>query len=289
MDIFSLKNCFNFLFYYIVDMEFININGKRFHCIQQGNGKNLVLLHGLPGFCYDFRFNANFLSKYFRITIIDFKGFGHSEKRDYPVEEFKLENQAKEILEILNNLDINDYVLLGHDMGSIVAQLIAQEIGCKLILINPACKVMRGRWRELIHEYWYIFFYQTPIAEKIILNNLKDYIAYILDHWSANHFSDEEKEEYIKAYSEQYSIQSLVNWYRAFIKYFKWEQIKRIKSSTLIIWGTSDPLLSISWIGKLGEEFDNYNVVKVDNAGHWPHVEKSDEVNRIILDFLIRN
>jgi pimeloyl-ACP methyl ester carboxylesterase len=267
-------------------MNYINIRGIRLHYIQQGKGKDIILLHGLPGFCYDFRYNIPILSKNFRITAIDFKGFGHSEKREYSLEEFRCDILAKEIIEAIEELDIRNFVLLGHDIGSIVSQLIAQEVNCNLVLINPAYKGMRGRWREIANEYWYIFFHQTPIAEKMIYSNYKDYINYFIDHLTVNKFKDEEKEEYFKVYQDIQSIKALVNWYRAYVRYFRWSDIKEIRAKTLIIWSDSDPLFPYSWTDKLGEEFKDYELVKISNAGHWPHIEKSEEVNNTIIKFV---
>ncbi|AHC52483.1 hypothetical protein SUSAZ_04945 [Sulfolobus acidocaldarius SUSAZ] len=267
-------------------MDFVSVGGRKLHFTQSGKGKrNLVLLHGIPGFCYDFRHNVDVLSKKFRVTRIDFKGFGHSEKGDYDVDDFRVEVQAKEIMEALNKLDIHDFVLLGHDIGSIVSQLIAQETNCDLVLINPAYKGMRGRWRDIANEYWYIFFHQIPIAEKMIISNLRDYINYFLDHLTVRKFKEEEKEEYFKVYEEPYSVRALVNWYRAYVSHFRWNNIRKIKSKTLVLWAENDPLFPTSWVDRLWEVFEDYKLVKIREAGHWPHAENPEEVNNAILTF----
>lgn len=273
------------------ESEYVRVRGFKIHLIREGEEKSrgvkdLLLLHGLPGFCYDYRKIVPILKKKFRLYIMDFKGFGHSEKRcDLPVEEFRCDVLAKEVIELIEKLDLRDFAIIGHDIGSIVSQLVSQELGNELVLINPAYKGMKGRWRSIANEYWYIFFHQMPFAEKMIMENLREYISYFLDHLSVKKFSTEEVDEYVKVYSEPCSVRSLLYWYRAYVKYFRWDNIKRIRARSLILWSDSDPLFPISWADNLGQEFDNYILVPIPQAGHWPHVEQPEVVSRAIIDF----
>ncbi|MEM0173029.1 MAG: alpha/beta hydrolase [Sulfolobaceae archaeon] len=271
----------------IAEGEYINVRGFKVHVLREGKGeKALLLLHGLPGFCYDYRKILRLLKNKFRLYAIDFKGFGHSEKRgDWALEEFRCDVMAKEVIEIIEKLDLKRFAIVGHDIGSIISQLVSQELNCESVLINPAYKGMRGRWRDIANEYWYIFFHQMPFAEKMIVENLREYISYFLDHLAVKKFSEEEIDEYIKVYSEPYSVRSLLYWYRAYVKYFRWSDIGRIKARSLILWSDSDPLFPIVWSDRLNEEFENYVLVAIPQAGHWPHIEQAEIVSKAISDF----
>jgi Predicted hydrolases or acyltransferases (alpha/beta hydrolase superfamily) len=272
----------------IIIVGYVEVNGKKLHYNVEGEGSEvIVLLHGIPGFCYDFRKNVKPLSKRFKVVTIDLKGFGHSEKGDWRVEEFRNEVMAEEVINALQLLGFKDFTVLGHDIGSIISQLISLKLNNKLILINPAYKGMRYRWREIANEYWYIFFHQTPLAEKMITSYLEDYLRYFFDSWTVQKFQEEEIEEYIKVYKEENSIKAVLSWYRAYVKYFKWSSIGKIKAPSLIMWSDSDPLFPFSWSDKLGEGFEEFKLVKINEAGHWPHIERADLVNKAIEDFMI--
>jgi pimeloyl-ACP methyl ester carboxylesterase len=265
----------------------IEVGDAGLHYIDEGSGQTLVMIHGFPGFCYDYRRLVPALSRRFRIVRLDIKGIGHSRRRYYTPEEMRSEVLGREIIDALDRLGIDDYVLVGHDVGAIVAQIIAQETDLRgLILINPPYRGMRGRWRDVCHDYWYIFFHQTPFAERMIMSHLEDYIRYFLDGWTVVKFPEDEVMEYIKAYNDPLAVATLVNWYRGFVRYFRWSNIGEVRSRSLILWSDGDPIFPYQWTDRLGEEFTNYELVRISNAGHFPHIEQHEEVMNAILKFL---
>ena len=84
----------------------------------------LLLLHGFPSTSYDFAgsFWDGLKSDYKRIIILDFLGYGFSDKPRTPSEKYSLMLEADIVEGLLQNLDVKQVHILAHDVGDTVAQ-----------------------------------------------------------------------------------------------------------------------------------------------------------------------
>jgi pimeloyl-ACP methyl ester carboxylesterase len=99
--------------------------GHWINVIESGSGPAIVLVHGLPGSAYDWRpLPARLAESPYRIVRYDRVGYGHSDRRGEG-EEFSLETNATELLELLDALDIQRAVLVGWSYGGGVVQVAA--------------------------------------------------------------------------------------------------------------------------------------------------------------------
>jgi 2-hydroxy-6-oxonona-2,4-dienedioate hydrolase len=64
------------------------------------------------------------------------------------------------------------------------------------------------------------------------------------------------------------------------------EQVKAVKAPTLIVWGKYDELSSPAGADRLERAIAGARKVIIDDCGHMPQVEKADEFNRLVRDFL---
>ncbi len=60
----------------------------------------------------------------------------------------------------------------------------------------------------------------------------------------------------------------------------------RIRVPTLVIEGGDDKLLPAGWAAEIAKQIDDSRSAVVHGAGHCPQIERADEVNRLLLDFL---
>jgi pimeloyl-ACP methyl ester carboxylesterase len=77
----------------------------------------------------------------------------------------------------------------------------------------------------------------------------------------------------------------MLNWYRAF-KYDLFKTYPEVTVPTLIIWGKKDATLSAEMATDSVRKCTDGKLVILDDATHWLHHEKPDEVNRLILEFV---
>src|SRR5262245_40379287 len=93
--------------------------GHRLFVVQEGNGPDLVLVHGFPSTSHDFAAALPRLATRFRVTVFDQLGFGFSDKpRDAS---YSLLDQGRRAGELVRALGIERAHVVGHDMGLTVA------------------------------------------------------------------------------------------------------------------------------------------------------------------------
>ncbi len=116
-----------------------HVNNVDINVVELGEGSpTLLFLHYWGGSIHSWIPVMNGLSKSHRCVAIDFRGWGRSSK---DATDYQLETLADDVVEIINELGLQDFILLGHSMGGKVAQLVAarQPRGLKsLILMAPA-------------------------------------------------------------------------------------------------------------------------------------------------------
>ena len=103
-----------------------------------GGGPALIFLHYWGGSVRSWEPVIKSLSKDHRCIAIDFRGWGQS-SRD--AKDYDLETLANDVVAIIDDLGLKQFVILGHSMGGKVAQLVAarRPQGLRqLILMAPA-------------------------------------------------------------------------------------------------------------------------------------------------------
>src|SRR2546423_10774508 len=106
--------------------------------LRAGSGPPLVLVHGLLGYSFSWRFVVEPLSRYATVYCVDMLGTGFS---DRPAElDATLRGSAKRLLQFLDQLNIARSDLLGSSRGGAVAMMAAAlspERVRSLILCSP--------------------------------------------------------------------------------------------------------------------------------------------------------
>jgi pimeloyl-ACP methyl ester carboxylesterase len=104
----------------------IEVERKRVFVYERGDGPALLLLHGFPTSCYDWRGVIDELSDDYRCIALDFPGFGLSDK---PVAySYSLFQQADVVEGVARALGIERCDVVSHDMGtSVHCELLARH------------------------------------------------------------------------------------------------------------------------------------------------------------------
>jgi pimeloyl-ACP methyl ester carboxylesterase len=94
--------------------------GHRIFAVQEGDGPDLVLVHGFPSTSHDYAAAMERLTGRFRVTTWDQLGFGFSDK---PASDtcYSLFDQARRGAEVVRALGVERARVVGHDMGLTVA------------------------------------------------------------------------------------------------------------------------------------------------------------------------
>jgi len=64
------------------------------------------------------------------------------------------------------------------------------------------------------------------------------------------------------------------------------QEVHAVKAPTLIVWGKYDELANPAGADRLEKTIPGARKVIIDNCGHMPQLERADEFNRLVREFL---
>ncbi|MFO7806066.1 MAG: alpha/beta hydrolase [Paracoccaceae bacterium] len=108
--------------------QFVEVDGRRVHYVQQGSGPDVILLHGAGGNLRDYTFALiDQLSDRYRVTAFDRPGLGYSDRvpevetGPFATEGDSPMDQADMLRKAAMQLGVENPVVVGHSFGGIVA------------------------------------------------------------------------------------------------------------------------------------------------------------------------
>lgn len=106
--------------------QFVDVDGVRVHLVQEGEGPDVVLLHGAGGSTRDFTYQfVDRIKDRYRVTVIDRPGLGYSDRlRDYGLFSRAAEtprDQARLLQAAAALVGVETPIVLGHSFGGAVA------------------------------------------------------------------------------------------------------------------------------------------------------------------------
>jgi len=120
--------------------RFAEIDGARIHYLDEGSGPPLVLIHGLGGQMHNFTHSLlDRLKHNHRVIILDRPGCGYSTRPRKT--SAALSVQAKTIAALIDKLNLEQPLIVGHSLGGAIALMLALEHPEKiggLALVAPA-------------------------------------------------------------------------------------------------------------------------------------------------------
>jgi pimeloyl-ACP methyl ester carboxylesterase len=278
--------------------NYITVNDIKLHYVRQGAGEPLLLIHGWPGFWYEWHMNIDALAEHFDVIVPDMRGYGYSDKPDLAPEVGYSDTAfAEDIRGLLDALSVEKVSIVTHDFGAVWAQRFARMYPDrlhKLMMFNPPHPGVGGRRFAVPHVFntWYMMFHQLPWAEDLVGSSRKAtelYLRHFLSEWSANKdlWTDEEIAVYVDAYSQPGALRGGFNCYRAaFRGGIQGSGDLVIKTPTTILWSDTDNVAPIAWSDNLPEFFSELTLKKVEGVGHFMMREAPERVNAEITDWM---
>lgn len=260
----------------------VEINGIKTHIIVRGEGDPLLFIHGSQMNLYDFNRNIDFFSKHFKVYAFDMVGCGFSDKpkADYSPQYFS---------------DFINYVMLHYhiDKASFVASswggghvfhfaLNYPEKVNKLVMSSPC-----GFKHEMMSSYNIL---SIPVLGKLaLLFNSKSLVrSELCKAFHDKSLVDEElvRSVYIPFYTHG-CINSTVKSARNDDFSFVQNNLEKIDAPVLLIWGSCDKIHPKWMMDEMQNRLKNSHLCIIDNVGHLPHKEASNDFNKCTFEFLL--
>jgi non-heme chloroperoxidase len=152
------------------DLRFTQLrlpSGLCLHVAEQGarDGPAVLMLHGYTDSWFSFSRILPLLARDLRAIVPDQRGHGNS---DQPAEGFTPDDFAKDAVQLLDALTIEQAIVVGHSMGSFVAQRIvahAPERVSRLVLVGSAATARNPVTLELMEE---VAALEDPVAADFV-------------------------------------------------------------------------------------------------------------------------
>ena len=261
---------------------FVNLNGVNVFYRMEGEGDVVILIHGLGESSDCFLRNITSIAEKHKVYALDLVGFGRSDK---PKIDYSTDYYVGLIGDFMATLEIAQATLIGHSMGGLIALSAANRYGGKvkmLILIDSAgLPVALTLKLKILRKLLSI-----PILGSLIKLSIKRILS------SRMHLSGlvcnldvvpEACREYKKASGKAVRQLALE------LEVAKREEaISSIDIPTLLIWGAEDAFYPLTTANEFKALIKNSELIIIDNAGHYTQMEKPEECNAAILDFMSR-
>ena len=235
---------------------------------------NLVFIHGfLSG--RDYWHKQKILSKHTNLFFVDLPGFGRAstEKTCTSIAGFAKSAQMQ-----IDAAGIQQFHLIGHSMGGMIAQELVKQIPDrveKLILYGTGpYGNMPGRFEPI----------ETSIA-KLNRNTLINDVENTVASW----FLDRDKNHDYPTALELASIASFETFRSCLLAMNEWhneKNLKLIQQETLVLWGDKDRSYIFDQPYKLWTDIPESSLAVISNSAHNTHLEKPELFNNTLIDFL---
>jgi pimeloyl-ACP methyl ester carboxylesterase len=278
-----------------IEELFAEIEGARMRYLRAGSGPPLILLHGLMGYSFSWRFTIPALSRYATVYAVDSIGTGFS---DRPAGlDCSLRSGAQRLLRFAEAVGIKSFDLLGTSYGGAVAMMAAsmcaQRPGLhlrRLILVAPV-----NPWSP--HGRRLAPFLGSKVGSKLFLRSV-DHMRWTFPYWLARLFGDPKRipAGTLEGYLAPVSIPGSFEYAIGIVRRWKdcLEQIDAVLPQiadvpTLLVWGSADAAVYSQSAEKLRQYFRHCDVTVFPGVGHLPYEEVPDRFNATLIEFLTRN
>jgi 2-hydroxy-6-oxonona-2,4-dienedioate hydrolase len=245
----------------------------------------LLLMHGISGHAEAYVRNLASHAEHFNVYAIDFIGHGYSNKPEHPLE---IKHYLEQVLEILDHLGVERAFFSGESLGGWVAAKLANQHPERVekIVLNTVAgtradpKVMNAlytlsteaandpSWERVKARLHWLMADPTMVTDDLIKTRQMIF----------------QQPDWKMACEMNMALQDVEIRKRNMITD---DDLRGIEAETMVLWTTKDPSGPVAEGQRIADLIPNGHLVVIDNAGHWPQYEQTEEFNRLHLDFLL--
>lgn len=274
------------------------VNGLDLHVVEAGEPGDplLVLLHGFPEFWWGWRHQITpFAQAGYHVVVPDLRGYNLS-SAPQEVADYDLETLSQDVVGLADAYGAARFDLVGHDWGAVISWSVASRhpdrIGRLVILDGPhPATLLRSVLTHPAQAFRsaYAGLFQLPWVPEMALRafGFAGLRASMQRTSRLGTFAAEDLDRYADAWARPGSLTAMLNYYRALGRH-RASTPARIAPTTLVLWGEDDPFLGGHVAEQALEHCDDGQLVIVEDATHWLHLEEPEQVNAEILRFLGR-
>jgi pimeloyl-ACP methyl ester carboxylesterase len=273
----------------------MDVDGGRMRYLRTGSGPALVLVHGLLGYSFSWRYVMPAVAPYFTVYAPDMLGAGFSDRA--PKIDYSMRATARRLLQFMAKLEISSssFDLLGTSHGGAVAMLAAAE--ClrpgssveirKLVLVAPVnpYSAHGKRLAPFFGSRFGAALFRLTVARMTFLFRFGHRRLYA----DRNNIPPGTLEGYMAPLAVPGFFEHGLNIVRTWTRDL--QDLESILPQvgtvpTLFVWGAQDPAVYASSSVPLARHFQDSRTIVFPKVAHLPYEECPAEFNRTLLEFL---
>lgn len=246
---------------------------------EAGEGKPILFLHGIPTSRHLFRNLAPLLAPMARVIVPDLLGYGDSEKPEGA--DLSVLAQTGYVHELLDALGVEDLAVVGHDLGTGIAQLLALEWRATAMVLTNG--ITFDGWpvhgvqllREMPEDQW-----SDEVAENVVR------VAF-QSGMSREELAEEDMEEYLRPWRGEAA--ALGRAFRAVDGEGlagTEEALASLDVAAFVVWGEEDPYQGPENAERLGEVMPTATVATLPGVSHYLTEDAPETVGPLISKWL---
>ncbi len=267
------------------------LDGYRIHYLRAGSGPPLLLLHGLLGYSFSWRFALPTLAGKATVFAVDMPGSGFSDRPPKAAGSFRA--HAERLLRFLDGIGVTSFDLLGTSHGGAVAMMaaaLAPQRVRSLILVAPV-NPWSAHGRRLAP-----FLSSAPVSWLLLRS--EPFLGIFHDALLRRLYGDPRRIRpgTLAGYSAPFKIPGTLNYGLSVVS--SWNRdladletlLPRIGDiPALLLWGNKDTAVSPASAERLSLQFKHCQVQIFDGVGHLPYEEVPEPFNASVIAFLSGN
>ncbi len=244
---------------------------------QTGEGAALVCIHAGFSDHRDWKYQVEAFSKKYLTIVYDQRGAGNS---SVPITAFW---PADDLKALMDDLKIEKTILIGHSVGGTVAVDFALQYPDRVSALVLVASGLSGHPWSQEYKEWEQSIFSTPQPDAMTNQTLST-------PFYATSMAKSELKAEIKTITRE-NMQKILTWQSFDIRLFFPNQIselKNIKIPTLIVYGDKDSQDIKKIAHTINDQVKSATLIEMKNTDHLLNFENPEELNSIILDFLLQ-
>jgi pimeloyl-ACP methyl ester carboxylesterase len=260
----------------------VDIGGISTHVITRGDGDPLIFVHGSQMNVYDWRYNLDFFSKYFKVYAFDMAGCGFTAKPD---SDYSPAFFSQFISDVMEHYSLGKASFVASSWGGgHVFYFALQNPGRvnKLVMSSP-CGLPHKT--ALLDRVLALPILGTLFAlfgnRAIVRGELQ--AVFVDKSFVTGEFVD----SVYKPLFMEGGLRATVRSYQKADFCFIQNNFEKIGAPVLLMWGSKDLVHPLWMMEEMKRRLPKCETCVIENVGHLPHEEASVTFNKCALEFLM--
>ena len=249
--------------------------------VDEGDGPAALLLHGFSTSSHLWRDLVPILAPRFRAIAPDLLGYGDSGKPEDP-QALTIRAQAAAMRELLASLGIEEFAVVGHDIGGGVAQLLTLEDGVRVMVLIDA--ISSDSW-----PIEGVRMIQSAKPEQVNEDFARGVVSMALEigMTEPKRLPDEDRDEFLRPWlANPMALVRAAQGIDGVGLVGTEDRLAALDTRTLVLWGEDDPYQPAELAERFGEVLAGATVGLVPGASHFLTEDASEEVLPLIAEYL---